>query len=63
MMFSFPYIDVDYGGILISIALDVLDINMNTLLPYLQGHYLVTFDEEYYLRSTRYSPQENLKPL
>ena len=64
MIFSCSYIDVDYRGILNSVAPDVLDINMNTLLPYLQGHHLVTLDEEYHILEIQDTlHKKNLKPL
>ena len=52
------FLFVDYRDILNSIATDLLDVNMETLVPYLQQHHLVTGDEEYHLTNKLHSPDE-----
>ena len=49
------FLFIDYRNIFNSIAPDLLDVNMMTLLPYLQKHHLVTRDEEHRLTSMLYS--------
>ena len=60
MVDSCSHIDIDNRSrvILNSIAPDFRNVNMDTLLPYLQAYNLVTPDEEYHLSSTGDSPQK-----
>ena len=60
----FIYIIIDSQDILNSIAPDfTAKVNMDTLLPYLQKHLLVTRDEEYCLSSIMYCSSKKAQML
>ena len=57
------FLFVDYSEILNSIAPHLRDVDIETLLPYLQQHLLVTRHEEHHLTSNMYSPDEKSQML
>ena len=57
------FLSIDYRDILDSIAPDVFDVSMESLLPFLQSHHLVTQNEQQHLSSTTYIPNDRSQKL
>ena len=57
------FLFIEHGGILNSIAQDLLDVDMDNLLPYLLLHNLVNCDEEHDLSSILHSSAKKSKML